>query len=104
MEFALDQMFASPPISCVEILRPNGVDIGWLRSSEVIRIRWSLEGGNFMNGISALKRVTRELSSPLCSPLHEEKSAICNPEEGSPKNPSFLEPSSWISSLQTREK
>ena len=66
------------------------------------RIRRGLEGGALMNGISAPIRVMRKLASFLCIPhiRHNEKLAVCNPEENSHQNPIIPAPWSWTAFLQ----
>ena len=72
--------------------------------SEVIRIRWGYEGWA-LTGISALKRVKRELTSSLLFTVwgHSKKLAVCNLEENSCHNPILLAPWYETSSLQKWE-
>ena len=52
-----------------------------------------------MIGISALRRVIRELASSLLAVMwgHSRKTAVCNPEESLHQDPTFPAPWSWTS-------
>lgn len=63
---------------------------------EVLKVRWSHEGGGLMNGVGALRRVMRQLasvlSSLLCKDNKKSAGSVCSPntESNSTLNLDFL--------------
>ena len=68
--------------------------------------RWLSHGGEASQmGLVPLEEETWEQAHPLSTMRgHNEKLAVCNPEEGPCWNPTILAPWSWISHLQNCEK